>query len=196
MNENIIEELMYFFTKLPTLGQKSARRLTFHILNNRNTMNKLILLLDKCNQQIKQCSICTSIDISDPCQICNNPHRDKTKLCIVDNIDDMLSIERSGCYRGLYHILKTENESSSEIPINGLFNRLKSYEHLSEIIMAHSPTVQGQIVSFYILENIQNVIDSGVKITTLSQGVPLGATIDHLDDATISVAFNERKGIS
>jgi recombination protein RecR len=107
-----IEILINFISNLPTLGQRSARRIVLSMIKNKDNLKKFITLLDNCHKEAIKCSLCNNIDVVDPCNICSNKSRDNSQLCIIEDIGNMFSIEKSMCYNGLYYILETNVDNS------------------------------------------------------------------------------------
>ena len=143
----------------------------------------------------KICDICGNIDTSTPCSICSDYKRDPSTICVVADIADLWSIERAGFYNGKYHVLgnklsAVEGITPDDININGLYERIKNSADIKEIIIALSADLDGQTTLFFIKDKID---DLGVKITTLSHGVPIGSELEYLDNGTIVAAFSQRR---
>ncbi len=196
-NVGEIERLVSCFSRFPGMGSRSALRIVLHLLKRKNTVLRTIIssLTDLYNN-CKVCEICGNIDVIAPCAICSSKHRDSSTLCVVEGIADLWTIERAGFYNGKYHVLgnklsAVEGITPDDINISGLYNRLAQGD-IKEVIMALSADLDGQTTLFFIKDKIENL---GVKITMLSQGIPIGSDLEYLDNGTIIAAFSQRRGI-
>lgn len=179
--------------KLPGIGPRMAQRLTFALLKRRKEdIDELISALTKLSNQVKRCSTCGNYSDSDPCHICTNPHRDRSVICVVEQPQDLLAIERTGKYEGLYHILggalsPIDGIGPEEIGIPKLLNRLRESVH--EVIIATNPTIEGDATATY----LQDVIHStGIRVTRLARGLPSGSELEYADETTLAMAFSSR----
>ncbi len=194
MNENILENLINRLSRLPGLGQRSARRIVFELLKNKQKFLKPIIEeLQNVDQHIQTCETCGNIDLSKQCHICRNPERNKNLLCIVENIPDLWALERSGIYNGQYHVLggvlsAIDGINPNQLNIPSLENRV-SLSEKTEIIIAISATLDGQTTAHYLFKLLSKY---GNKITRLAHGVPIGGELDYLDDGTIIQALKGR----
>jgi recombination protein RecR len=190
-----IEKLIKAVAKLPALGTRSARRIVLQLLKKRDTqLLPLIEALQDVANNIKTCSICGNFDTEDPCSICASASRDNKTLCIVQDVADLWAMERVGFYKGKYHVLggilsALEGVTPEDLNLSNLPNRIAD-EHIEEVILALPATVDGQITTHYLLSRLK---DMPVKVTTLAQGIPVGAELDYMDDGTIQLALNSRK---
>lgn len=197
MSENYIEQLIKIIAKLPSLGTRSARRIVLHLLKKRETViPQLMKTLEDVYDNIKVCEICGNYDTQTPCSICASSSREDKLLCVVQDISDLWALERGGLYKGRYHILggilsAIEGITPDDLNIDKLINRIDG-EHISEIIIALPATVDGQITMHYISTLLK---EKNVKISTLAQGIPVGAELDYMDDGTIKLALDMRKQI-
>ena len=195
MSEQYIEQLIKIIAKLPSLGTRSARRITLHLLKKRETIiPQLITALEDVNEHIKVCEICGNYDTESPCAICSSTTRDNHLLCIVQDISDLWALERGGLYKGKYHVLggvlsAIEGITPDDLNIGALLERIEK-ENITEIIIALPATVDGQITMHYIASLLKN---KNIKISTLAQGIPVGAELDYMDDGTIKLALDMRK---
>ncbi len=194
----MINNLISRIASLPGLGPKSAKRIVIHLMkNNNNITDSLLKLISQLLNSIKLCKICGNIDESNPCKICLEDQRDRSTICIVKDIGDLWAFEQSGIYKGLYHILGENLSSNSpeelDKSISSLENRITSSNIMYEIIIAASPTIEGQITSHYIFDVLQKY---NLKITTLGCGIPIGGEIDYMDEGTLSAALTSRKEFS
>ena len=192
-----IEKLIKAVAKLPALGTRSARRIVLQLLKKRDTqLLPLIDALQNVAYNIKTCPICGNFDTEEPCSICTSSSRDGKTLCVVQDVADLWAMERIGFYKGKYHVLggvlsALEGITPEDLNLVNLPQRITS-EQIEEVILALPATVDGQITTHYILSKIK---DSGVKVTTLAQGIPVGAELDYMDDGTIQLALSSRKNL-
>lgn len=192
-----IEKLIKAVAKLPALGTRSARRIVLQLLKKRDTqLLPLIEALQNVADNIKTCPICGNFDTEEPCSICTSPSRDSKTLCVVQDVADLWAMERVGFYKGKYHVLggvlsALEGITPEDLNLASLPQRIAN-EQVEEVILALPATVDGQITTHYILSKIK---DSGVKVTTLAQGIPVGAELDYMDDGTIQLALSSRKNL-
>ncbi len=193
----IITNLIQHLKKLPGIGEKTAMRLTFHLLNSdENFVSSLGNLIINLKQKIKLCKICYNFTEKEICNICSNPNRDKTIICIVEDVNDMINIESTGKFNGLYHILHgvfspISGITFENIKIKELFERVKNSKNLKEIIIATNPTAEGNATAVYIKDNIEK-INKNIKITRIAVGIPQGAELEYIDKITLSKALENR----
>lgn len=191
-----IATLITLMQKLQGIGPKSARRIVLHLLQqDKSCLLQLSQSLHEVAERTRKCTICSNIDISSPCQICSDEQRDKTMLCIVENMVDLWALEKTGSYHGRYYILggalsMAENFDTHELNIQDIIQKyLKIEAPVQEIIIATSGTIDGQTTAFFITEKLK---DFPIKITRLAFGLPIGAELDYLDNATIETALKLR----
>ncbi|MFV0322422.1 MAG: recombination mediator RecR [Alphaproteobacteria bacterium] len=198
MANDIIDGLIRRFSKLPGLGPSSAKRLVLHLLKDKeNSLNPLVEHLQITAEKIQKCTICGNLDAQNPCGICHSDKRDKTLICVVENVADLWAMERTMAFFGQYHVLDgvlsaLEGVHPQDLRIPALIERCKDNQ-VSELIIATSATVDGQATAHYIASQFVGV---DIKISALAQGVPMGGELDWLDDGTISKAFQTRHKIS
>ena len=191
---NFLDILINKFSKLPGLGPRSARRIIFHLLKNKDLfLNPLIESLIKVEQNIIKCTICGNLDINETCYICSDDTRNQNIICVVENVSDLWALERSGIFKGKYHVLggvlsAIDGINPSELNIPELENKIKNSKDI-EIIIAISATLDGQTTAHYLSKLISK---HGNKITKLAHGVPVGGELDYLDDGTIIQALKGR----
>lgn len=198
-----ISDLIDFVATLPGLGPRSAKRIFFAMMRDKKRMMyRFSDLLKTAADTIVNCAECGSFDIVNPCKICTSSYRDKTKLCIVTEVGDLWNVEDSGHYDGYYYVfggtLSANQPSYVQINIDKLFAKIESVSDLQEIIIATNATVENQTTAFFLIDNIREFlqkIDRKISITTLGQGMPMGAELDYLDEGTIGAAFRGRKEI-
>lgn len=195
MSGSHIEQLIKTIAKLPSLGTRSARRITLHLLKKRESIiPQLIQSLQDVYDNIKVCDICGNYDVESPCPICSSMARDHNTLCIVQDISDLWALERGGLYKGVYHILggvlsAIEGITPDDLNIDKLLTRIEK-DDITEIILALPATVDGQITMHYISSLLK---DKNIKVSTLAQGIPVGGELDYMDDGTIKLALDMRK---
>ena len=192
-----IEILIKQIAKLPSLGSISARRIVLHLLNKRETsFMPLIDSLKKVFDEIKTCEVCGNFDTVSPCPICSSSNRDNSIVCVVRDVADLWAMERVSLFKGKYHVLggvlsAMEGIVPEDLNIESLAQRIQSGE-IKELILALPATIDGQITSHYIFSRFK---EYEVKITTLAQGIPMGAELDYMDEGTIQLALNSRKSL-
>jgi len=195
-NDGPLEHLMRLLSNLPGLGNRSARRIALHLLSKRGSlMMPLAHALQDAAENVKNCGICGNLDMVDPCSVCCDHKRSKTQICVVAQVSDVWAIERTGSYKGSYHVLggllcALDGIGPQDLRIDRLVERVKEGgDNLSEVILALSATVDGQTTAHYISDHLNPL---GVKISHLAHGVPVGGELDYLDDGTIITALRER----
>lgn len=190
-----IEKLTKIIAKLPALGTRSARRIVLQLLKKKETaLLPLITALQEVADNVKKCPICGNFDTQEPCSVCQDTTRDKETVCVVQDVADLWAMERVGLYRGQYHVLggilsALDGVTPDDLNVGGLFARLPSGV-IKEVILALPATIDGQITAHYLLSRLK---EFPVKVTTLAQGIPLGAELDYMDDGTIQLALSARK---
>ncbi len=187
------------FTRLPGIGPKTATRLAFYLLHvPQEELDNFAGSLTGLKANTVLCSVCKNVAESDPCAICSNPSRDQSMICVVEQPTDVLSIERTGNYRGLYHVLHgsldpLNNIGPDEIYIADLIKRITEYRlQITEVILAINPNMEGEATSMYISKQIK-MQNSQVKLTRLAHGLPIGADIEYADEVTLTRALEGRR---
>lgn len=192
-----IEHLIKLVTRLPGLGPRSARRVVLHLLKNRESlMLPLAQGLARAAEIIRECPECHNLDTVSPCSVCANAGRDKSLLCVVEDISDLWAIEKTGAFRGYYHVLggtlsALDGIGPEDLSIPHLVSRIRD-GNVREVIVALNATIDGQTTAHYISDCLQAC---GVIISQLAHGVPIGGQIDYLDDGTLSTALKSRKAV-
>lgn len=190
----LLENAVNEFSKLPGIGRKSALRMVLHLLRQDvsevNTFGKSIMQL---RNEIKQCKICHNISDTETCAICANPARNTSVICVVENIRDVMSIENTQQYNGLYHVLggiisPMDGIGPSDLEIESLVKRVESDE-IIEVILALSTTMEGDTTNFYIFRKLK---DKEVRITTLARGVSIGDDLEYTDEITLGRSLVNR----
>lgn len=190
-----IERLIALLTKLPGLGPRSARRATLALLKRRDQLlHPLSEALAEAAARVRTCSICGSLDTTDPCAICADPTRDQTLLCVVEEVGGLWAMERAGAFRGRYHVLggllsALDGVGPESLRIGALVSRAGG-ETIGEVVLALPATVDGQTTAHYVADRLAG---AGVRVTSLARGVPVGGELDWLDDGTIAQAMRARR---
>jgi len=195
MFDGPLENLVRQLAALPGLGGRSAKRIALHLLSAKGTkMDSLIRALDEAAKNITTCTSCGNLDSSDPCRICRNPARDKATLCIVATVADLWAIERTGSYKGQYHVLggvlsALDGVGPDDLSIDPLLAKLQQ-GGIREVVLALAATVDGQSTAHVLMDRMHTIPD--IHITRLAQGVPVGGALEFLDDGTIATALKSR----
>lgn len=191
-----VVKLIDEFSRLPGIGPKTASRLTFYLLRNpAERAQSLAEALQELHEKVVFCSICFNIAESDPCTICSDEHRDQSVICVVEEPLDVLAIERTRDYHGLYHVLHgriapTEGVGPEDLKIAELIQRVQQREaDLREIIIATNPNIEGEATARYIARQFEG---GPVKITSLARGLPVGGDLEYADEITLSRALSGR----
>jgi recombination protein RecR len=190
-----LDQLIQLLSKLPGFGPRSARRAVLHLVKKKDTLMKpLAASLASVAEHVHPCSSCGNLDVSDPCHICEDERRDKSTICVIEEVADLWALERAGSYRGLYHVLggtlsALDGVGPDDLNIAGLIERAGE-EGVQEVIIATNATVDGQTTAHYITDRLKN---SGVSVSRLAHGVPVGGELDYLDDGTLTAALNSRQ---
>lgn len=188
--QNLIEE----FEKLPGIGSKTAQRLAFFILNQpEEKARKFANAIISAKENLCYCSVCQNIADSEVCSVCNNPSRDRSVICVVESPKDVIQIERTNEYKGLYHVLHgaispMDNVGPDDIKIKELMGRIGSGE-VKEVIMATNPNLEGETTAMYISKLIKPF---GINVTRIAHGVPVGGELEFADEVTLSKALKGR----
>jgi len=192
-----LAKLITELQKLPSIGMKTAQRIAMHILRMPDEDTKQLgQVIAEVKDQIVYCSICGSIAERDPCRICNDPQRDHKVVCVVEETDDVIALERTGLFKGIYHVLMgalspLDGINPEDLRIRELFERINTQD-IEEIIMATNPNAQGQATAIYLSRKIKPM---GLKITQLAHGLPMGGDIDYVDEVTLGKALEGRREI-
>ena len=191
---NAITRLIDEFHKLPGVGPKSAQRITYHLLRAPDEeVESLAEAILSLKQETKLCSICLNITDADPCRICSNAQRDRSKICIVEQPHDIEVIEHTGVYKGVYHVLHgaispTEGIGADNIRIKEVIARLTD-GGVEEVILATNTNLEGEQTAMYLNRIISPM---GVKVTRIARGLPFGTELEYADDLTLTRAMQER----
>ena len=192
-----IEKLIENFEKLPSIGHKTAQRLAFYMLDlSDNEVLEFTNSIIKAKNNLKFCSICYNIADNDPCHICSNAKRDKSTICVVEDVRDVIAMERTHEYKGVYHVLHgtispMNGIGPNDIKIKELLTRLLPGE-VNEVILATNPRVEGEATSMYISKLIKPL---GIKVTRIARGIPIGGDLEYTDEVTLTQALENRNEI-
>ena len=192
-----IEKLIESFEKLPSIGHKTAIRLAFHMLDlNDEETNEFINSIIDAKKKLKYCSNCFNISDTDPCPICSNPKRDSSTICVVEDVRDIIAMERTHEYKGVYHVLHgtispMNGIGPEDIKIKELLNRIRDTK-VNEIIIATNPRVEGEATSIYLSKLIKPL---GIKVTRIAHGIPVGGDLEYTDEVTLMKAMEGRREI-
>ncbi len=189
-----IEKLIESFERLPSIGHKTATRLAFHMLNlSEEETNEFIGSIENARKNLKYCSICYNISDTDPCEICANPKRDSNIICVVEDVKDIIAMERTHEFKGLYHVLHgtispMNGIGPEDIKIKELLNRLSNSE-IKEVIIATNPRVEGEATAMYLSKLIKPF---GIKVSRIAHGIPVGGDLEYTDEITLAKALEGR----
>lgn len=190
-----IEKLIESFEKLPSIGHKTAIRLAFHMLElNETETNEFIDSIVNAKKNLKYCSKCYNISDTDPCQICANPKRNQNIICVVEDVKDIIAMEKTHEFKGLYHVLHgsispMNGVGPEDIKIKELLQRLHENE-IHEIIIATNPRVEGEATAMYLSKLIKPL---GIKVTRIAHGIPVGGDLEYTDEITLMKALEGRR---
>ncbi len=193
-----IERLIQLLAKLPGLGPRSARRAALAMLKRRDTiMLPLAEAIEAVSAAVKTCAVCGNLDTDDPCHLCRDPHRDPEVICVVEEVADLWALERSGAFRGRYHVLggtlsAFQGVGPEDLSIDALIARARD-PAVREVILALNATVEGQTTAHFITERLAG---AEVAVTHLAHGVPMGGELDYLDDGTLTAALRARRAVA
>jgi len=193
-----IQSVIESFERLPGVGPKTAQRLTFYLLHvPQGQLDSFARSLENLKKNTVLCSVCFTVDETDPCSICCDPQRDTSLICVVEQALDVLALEKNGKYKGIYHVLHGKidplnNIGPDEIYLRQLIERVKGKgESVKEIILATNPTMEGEGTAMYIAKKIKE-IGSDVKVTRIGRGLPIGADLEYADEVTLQRAMEGR----
>jgi len=189
-----LQRLIELLAKVPGLGPRSARRAALGLLRRKESlMLPLGNAIETAAARVNKCSICGNLDTRDPCSICSDPARDKRTICVVEEVSDVWALERANVFHGLYHVLggvlsAIDGVGPDDLAIAPLVSRARN--GVSEVILATNATVDGQATAHYVTDALQS---TGVKVTRLAYGVPVGGELDYLDEGTLKAALQSRR---
>lgn len=182
------------FSKFPGIGKKTAQRLALHLLKkDMDEVSRLVSAIMGLKEKLRECSICSNITYKEVCDICSSPKREHSIICVVEDASDIFAIERSNEFHGLYHVLggvlsPLSGVNPEHLKVRDLLERVKDND-VHEVILAFNPNTEGETTALYLLKLFK---DTGVKITRIARGLPVGGDLEFSDDATIGRAFLSR----
>ena len=195
MYSDTVNKLINQFERLPGIGHKSAVRLAFYILESpMQVAEEMSKALIEAKKNVKFCSVCFNLTEKDPCDICSDKKRDDSVICVVENVKDVIAMEKTHEYRGLYHVLHgsispMNNITAGDIKIKELLQRL-SDDRIKEVILATNPTVEGEATAMYISRLIKPL---GITVTRIAHGIPVGGDLEYTDEITLIKALEGRR---
>jgi len=190
-----IEKLIQSFEKLPSIGNKTAARLAFYILNaSEEETNEFVSSIVNAKKNLKYCSKCYNISDTDPCTICGNPKRDQSQICVVEDVRDIIAMERTHEFKGVYHVLHgsispMNGVGPDDIKIKELLARLMDGQ-VKEVILATNPRVEGEATAMYLSKLIKPL---GISATRIAHGIPVGGDLEYTDEITLTKALEGRR---
>ncbi len=191
-----IDELTAEFAKLPGIGRKTAARLTFHLLKQpKSTVDQLASAIHAVSERVALCGECGTFSELDPCDVCADPKRNATMICVVEDAADVASIEQTGEYRGKYHVLgghisPLDGIGPDDLRVDALCRRLQNGHQVSEVILATNPSMEGEVTATYLRE----VLDEfDLRVTRIALGLPIGGDLEYADRVTIAQAMAARR---
>jgi len=190
----VVERLIEEFSKLPGIGHKTAQRLTMHVLNlPQEEVRQFAEALVRARGTIRYCSICGNYTDKDPCNICGNPNREKSTICVVEEPKDIISMEKVREYNGVYHVLHgtispMAGRGPEDIKLRELITRMNG--EVEEVIVATNPNIEGEATAMYISKILKPL---GVKVTRIAHGIPVGGDLEYADEVTLSKALEGRR---
>ncbi len=193
-SSKLLEEAVEVFAGLPGIGRKTALRLVLFLLRqDKEVIGRFGETLLRLRDEIRYCSVCNNISDKEVCDICASPHRDHSTVCVVEGPQDVMAIENTGQYHGVYHVLgglisPVDGVGPDDLVVSPLEERVKKGE-VKEIILALSPTMEGDTTNFYLFRRFR---DSGLKITTLARGVAVGGELEYADEVTLGRSIANR----
>jgi recombination protein RecR len=194
ITSKLLERAVEEISQLPGIGKRTALRLALHLLRQPVTQTeRLTLALEELRSQIRHCTECHNISDAETCDICNNPRRERTTVCVVEDIRDVMAIESTGQYRGLYHVLggkisPMEGVGPQDLAITSLLEKAKNGE-CREIIFALSATMEGDTTNFYIYKQLQGI---SITLSTIARGIPIGDELEYADEVTLGRSILQR----
>jgi recombination protein RecR len=189
-----LDKLVSLIAKLPGLGRKSASRIALHLLNApRDDAFELARAITNVKEKIRLCSACGNLTEEATCHLCRDPKRDRRLICVVESPNEIIRLEKTHAYRGLYHVLggtlsPLDGIGPEDLRIAELFERLKQTE-VTEVIMALSPTADGDTTTLYLMRELKG---AGYATSRIARGVPMGAELEHVDEVTLARALEDR----
>ena len=193
-----LNKLINELSKLPGIGGKTAQRLAFHILAlEESEATALANSIVNAKRSLHYCSVCGNLTDTDPCEICSDESRNRTKVCVVETPQDVIAMERIRDFKGLYHVLHgaispVEGIGPNDINLKSLITRLQQHDEIDEIIVATNPNIEGEATAMYIARLLK---PSGIKVTRIAHGIPVGGDLEYADEVTLLKAMEGRREI-
>ena len=193
-----LNKLINELSKLPGIGGKTAQRLAFHILAlEESEATALANSIVNAKRSLHYCSVCGNLTDTDPCEICSDESRNRTKVCVVETPQDVIAMERIREFKGLYHVLHgaispVEGIGPNDINLKSLITRLQQHGEIDEIIVATNPNIEGEATAMYIARLLK---PSGIKVTRIAHGIPVGGDLEYVDEVTLLKAMEGRREI-
>ena len=194
----LLQEAVSEFAKLPGIGRRTALRLAMHLLKmDASAVEQMTDSIARFRRDIRYCELCNNLSDTDRCPICNNPERDRTTICVVEQVGDLMSIENTHQYKGLYHVLggvisPMQGVGPSDLKIDLLLDKVASGS-VKEVILAISTSVEGETTLFYIMNRLKQYPD--VKVSTIASGIGFGDELEYVDELTITHALLNRREV-
>ncbi len=192
-----IDQLIQLLAKLPGLGPRSARRAALHLIDRKESLLRpLAQAMGQAADSVAPCEVCCNLDSVQPCAICRDQRRDGSQICVVESVADLWALERSGVFRGRYHVLggtlsALDGIGPEDLNVGALIARACE-DAVGEVILATNATVDGQTTAHFLAEKLS---DCNVKVSGLAHGVPVGGELDYLDDGTLATALGSRRPV-
>ncbi len=194
----LLQDAVSEFAKLPGVGRRTALRLAMHLLKmDSQEVEQMMMTINRYRQQIRHCKRCNNLSDTDLCPICSNPERDHTTICVVEQVGDLMSIENTRQYRGMYHVLggvisPMQGIGPSDLKIDLLIDKIKQ-GGIKEVILAISTSVEGETTLFYIMNRLKQYPE--VRVTTIARGIGFGDELEYVDELTITHAMMNRREV-
>lgn len=194
----LLQEAVAEFAKLPGIGRRTALRLAMHLLKmDASAVEQMTDSIARFRRDIRHCELCNNLSDTDRCPICNNPERDRTTICVVEQVGDLMSIENTHQYKGLYHVLggvisPMQGVGPSDLKIDLLLDKVAAGS-VKEVILAISTSVEGETTLFYIMNRLKQYPD--VKVSTIARGIGFGDELEYVDELTITHALLNRREV-
>ncbi|MBR6814981.1 MAG: recombination protein RecR [Alistipes sp.] len=194
----LLQDAVSEFAKLPGVGRRTALRLAMHLLKmDSQEVEQMMMTINRYRQQIRHCKRCNNLSDTDLCPICSNPERDHTTICVVEQVGDLMSIENTRQYRGMYHVLggvisPMQGVGPSDLKIDLLVDKIKQ-GGIKEVILAISTSVEGETTLFYIMNRLKQYPE--VRVTTIARGIGFGDELEYVDELTITHAMMNRREV-
>lgn len=201
-----LEKLIHEFSKLPGIGPKTAQRLAFFVLKgDRLNAESLAAAIAGVGSDVKYCSVCHTMADTDPCPTCSDPLRDRSLICVVEESLDVLALDKTGYFKGLFHVLggalnPLEGVGPDQLNVESLLNRLRSKADITEVVLATNPSLEGETTAMHLAKVIKQlnleIAANGrpeIKLTRIARGLPMGGDLEYADDITLTRAMEGRR---